>query len=83
MQFEVGLGRIWVRKKEPVDRLLVLIYVLVEVSGVAPLSASEITPASPSAATNFVLVHPSTLWPAKGQTSPVNFPLQPQALLKE
>lgn len=34
---------------------------LVEVSGVAPLSASEITPASPSAATIEVLVHPLTL----------------------
>ena len=43
---------------------------LVEVSGVAPLSASEITPASPSAATNYFLVQPSTSWPAKGGTSP-------------
>jgi len=58
--FASGKG-LFYAKKTPAKGRLELSYNLVEVSGVAPLSASEITPASPSAATIKVLVYPPTL----------------------
>jgi hypothetical protein len=80
--FASGKG-LFYAKKTPAKGRLELSYNLVEVSGVAPLSASEITPASPSAAAISILVHPSALQRAARTDQPVIFPHQPRAVPKE
>jgi len=54
---------------------------MVEVSGVAPLSIGETTPASPSAAAVLQFVNYSSLQPDEQLTTPLNFPNQPRVKL--